>query len=57
MKDRGYDLTARVPNRDEAETHRQPAEITASLLEVERQILTIVKELPEIVGEGNEPPV
>jgi type I restriction enzyme M protein len=54
IKARDYDLTARNPNRDEAETYRHPAEITASLLEVERQILSIIEELHEMVGDGNE---
>ena len=49
-KERGYDLTARNPNRAEAETYRHPAEITASLLEKERQILGIIEELHEMVG-------
>jgi type I restriction enzyme M protein len=53
VKERGYDLTARNPNRDEAETYRHPAEITASLLERERQILGIIGELHEMVGDGN----
>jgi type I restriction enzyme M protein len=54
IKEHEYDLTARNPNRDEAEAYRHPAEITASLLEVERQILSIVEELHEMVGDGNE---
>jgi type I restriction enzyme M protein len=53
IKERDYDLTARNPNRDEAETYRHPAEITASLLEKERQILSIIEELHEMVGDGN----
>jgi len=57
VKERGYDLTARNPNRDEAETYRHPAEITASLLEVERQILGIIQELHEMVGNGNDRPI
>ena len=57
VKERGYDLSARNPNRDEAETYRHPAEITASLLEVERQILGIIQELHEMVGNGNDRPI
>ena len=53
IKERGYDLTARNPNRDETETYRHPAEITASLLEKERQILGIIEELHEMVGDGD----
>ena len=54
IKERGYDLSARNPNRNEAESYRHPAEITASLLEKERQILGIIEELHEMVGEGME---
>jgi type I restriction enzyme M protein len=54
VKERGYDLTARNPNREEAETYRHPAEITASLLEKERQILGVIEELHEMVGEQND---
>ena len=53
IKERGYDLAARNPNREEAETYRHPAEITASLLEEERQILGIIEELHEMVGDEN----
>ena len=53
IKARGYDLTARNPHRGEAEAYRRPAEITASLLEKEREILSIIEELHEIVGDGN----
>jgi type I restriction enzyme M protein len=54
IKARGYDLTARNPNRGEAESYRHPAEITASLLEKEREILSIIEELHQMVGDGNE---
>jgi len=54
IKERGYDLSARNPNRNEAESYRHPAEITASLLEKERQILGIIEELHEMVGNGEE---
>jgi len=54
IKARGYDLTARNPNRQEAEGHRHPAEITPPLLEKEREILDIIQELHEMVGNGNE---
>ncbi len=52
VKERDYDLSARNPNRDETETNRHPAEITASLLEREREILSIIEELHEMVGDG-----
>ena len=54
IKERDYDLSARNPNRAEAETYCHPAEITASLLEKERQILSVIEELHEMVGDGNE---
>ena len=54
IKARDYDLSARNPKRQEAETFRHPAEITASLLEKEREILSIIQELHELVGDGNE---
>ena len=54
IKERGYDLSARNPNRNEVESYRHPAEITASLLEKERQILGIIEELHEMVGNGEE---
>jgi type I restriction enzyme M protein len=53
IKERDYDLAARNPNRDEAEAYRHPAEITSSLLEVERQILSVIEELHEMVADGN----
>ena len=52
--ERDYDLMARNPNRDEMKACRNPAEITASLPEVERQILSIIEEVHEVVGDGNE---
>ena len=33
---------------------RHPAKITAPLLEVERQILSIIGEVHEMVGDGHE---
>ena len=35
------------------DAYRHPAEITASLLEKEREILSIIQELHEMVGDGN----
>ncbi len=52
IKQRGYDLTARNPNRPEGETLPSPAEIVAGLLEVEREILSIVEELSELLNNG-----
>jgi type I restriction enzyme M protein len=56
IKARGYDLTARNPNRKETEALPAPMEIVASLLEREREILNIVEELDMMLsnahGEG-----
>lgn len=54
IREREYDLSARNPNREEIETYRHPAEITASLLEREREILSIIQELHALVGDGND---
>jgi type I restriction enzyme M protein len=53
IKARGYDLTARNPSRAETEAYRHPTEITASLLEKQREILNIIEELHAMVG-GND---
>lgn len=53
VKQRGYDLTARNPNRSEAEALPSPVEIVAGLLEREREILSIVEELDELLGNNN----
>jgi len=53
VKERGYDLTARNPNRKEAEALPSPVEIVAGLLEREREILSIVDELSELLGNNN----
>lgn len=53
IKARGYDLTARNPNRPEAEALSSPVEIVARLLEREREILSIVEELDERLGNNN----
>jgi type I restriction enzyme M protein len=52
IKARGYDLTARNPNRPEGEKLPSPAEIVARLLEKEREILSIVEELDELLSNG-----
>lgn len=54
IKGRSYDLTARNPNRQEAEALPSPMEIVASLLEREREILSIVEELDEMLGNNKE---
>jgi len=50
IKQKGYDLTARNPNRPEGEELPSPAEIVAGLLEKEREILSIVEELNELLA-------
>ncbi|HXF56343.1 MAG TPA: N-6 DNA methylase [Actinomycetota bacterium] len=54
IKARGYDLTARNPNRKEAEELPPPMEIVAGLMEREREILSIVEELDELLGNDQE---
>jgi len=51
---RGYDLTARNPNRPESERLPAPEEIVAGLLEKEREILGIVGELGQLLGNSRE---
>jgi type I restriction enzyme M protein len=53
IKARGYDLTARNPNRKETEALPAPIEIVASLLEREREILSIVEELDMMLSNAN----
>ena len=50
IKNRGYDLSARNPNRADEELLPSPVEIVAGIMEKERQILNIVEELNEILG-------
>jgi type I restriction enzyme M protein len=52
IKEREYDLTARNPNRPEGEELPSPVEIVAGLLEKEREIMSIVEELGEILNNG-----
>jgi type I restriction enzyme M protein len=54
IKARGYDLTARNPNRKETEALPSPIEILASLLEREREILSILEELDELLSNNQE---
>jgi type I restriction enzyme M protein len=51
---RGYDLTARNPNRPEGEEIPSPVEIVAGLLEKEREILGIIGELDELLENNKE---
>jgi type I restriction enzyme M protein len=52
IKARGYDLTARNPNRVATESLRRPTEITVSLLERIREMHDIVEGLHEQLGNG-----
>ena len=52
IKTHGYDLTARNPNCPEGEKLPSPVEIIARLLEKEREILSIVEELDELLSNG-----
>jgi type I restriction enzyme S subunit len=54
IRNRGYDLTPRNPNRKETQLLPSPTEIVASLLEREREILSIVEELNEILSNNSE---
>ena len=52
VKAKGYDLTARNPNRPEGEKLPSPVEVVTELMEKEREILSIVEELDEMLGAG-----
>lgn len=52
IKAKGYDLTARNPNRPEGEKLPSPVEVVTELMEKEREILSIVEELDEMLGAG-----
>jgi len=54
IKERGYDLTARNPNRPEGEALPSPVEIAASLMEKEREILSTLEELDELLGNNHD---
>jgi len=53
VKERDYDLTARNPNRPQTDILPSPTEIVAGLMEREREILSIVEELDEMLGNNN----
>lgn len=50
IKARGYDLTARNPNRPEGERLSPPMEIVAGLMEKERKILCIIEERDDVLS-------
>lgn len=54
IKKREYDLTARNPNRTSTETLPPPIEIVTELMEREREIASILEELDELLGNGQE---
>ncbi|MFH1609621.1 MAG: class I SAM-dependent DNA methyltransferase [Candidatus Bipolaricaulota bacterium] len=51
---RGYDLAARNPNRPEGEELPSPVEIVAGLMEKEREILSLVEELSQLLSNNQE---
>jgi len=54
VRERGYDLTARNPNRPEGEELPSPMELVASIMEKERAILSIAEELDAMLGNNQE---
>lgn len=52
--ERGYDLTAKNPNRKDEYEHRPPEELVASILEKERKILCLVDELEKLLNTNRE---
>jgi type I restriction enzyme M protein len=51
---RGYDLTAKNPNRREEAEYKSPEELIASIIEKEKAILEIADEIQKLVGVNNE---
>ena len=51
---RGYDLSAKNPNRPEGEKLPHPAELIATLLERNRELHTILENLQAMLSNGNE---
>jgi type I restriction enzyme M protein len=51
---RGYDLSAKNPNRPESEKLPHPAELTATLLERNRELHAILENLHAMLSNGNE---
>lgn len=52
LRARGYDLSARNPNQDDRVTLPHPAEITARLLERQREFQSILEHVHEMVSNG-----
>lgn len=53
IAERGYDLSAKNPNRPEEAEQRTPEELTASILERERQITSILEEFEAMLEGGS----
>jgi len=51
---RGYDLTARNPNKKEGEEHKSPEALLSGIIEKEKQISEILNELYKDLNEGKE---
>jgi len=51
---KGYDLTARNPNRKEDHEHKPPEVILSEIMEKERQIAKLLDELNEALNKGKE---
>ncbi len=53
IKQRGYDLTARNPNRRDELEFPSPMELVANIYEREREIISLLDELNEIISGNN----
>ena len=51
---RGYDLTAKNPNRREEAEYKSPEELIASVIEKERAILEIAEEIQNLLNSYGE---
>jgi type I restriction enzyme M protein len=54
LRARGYDLSARNPNQDDRVTLPHPAEITARLLERQREFQSILEHVHQMVSNGED---
>ena len=54
MIKRGYDLTAKNPNKKEELEYKPVGELVAGVVEKEQQILGILEEVRDVIGEDNE---
>ena len=53
IKARGYDLTARNPNRPQDADLPSPMDLVAAVMEREREVLSIVEELDELLSNND----